>query len=308
MLLPSTKNFSGKAFRFHKLLGRGEDSEVGLYVADGADPIVIKAQFCNDSSAQIKGESEAKMAQVASKAAGVCPAEVSRCAGCGLTGDGMIRAPLATEYSAPCSLAIYPYFKKTLADWLADTYHRTPAQVVSLFQQLVGIVTCLGSKGYYYTDLKPSNFLVSGSASSPRLTIGDLGGLDTKTMKQVVVTPGRLPPQMTANGLDVSKLDQVTSYLLGSMTLEILVRPSRGADASHPVDGFFDCLRRANTDSDSCVGSFLAKLPVSLASGLSMEHPMVRDLVAAALTLLGYQGTFLTAPKVAAVFERPSAV
>lgn len=276
---------------------------MGLYTAPDSEPIVIKAQFCGNEDAKAKGEQEDKMAKAAASAIGICPASVSRCAACSLTGDGMIRVPLSTEYQAPCSLAIYPYFQKTLADWLADTEQRTPFQVVSLFQQLVGIVLCLGSKGFYYTDLKPANFLVSGPMNAPRLTIGDLGGLDTASMKQIVVTPGRLPASMVQQGLDVSQLDQVTAYLLGGMTLELLARPSRGPDASHPVDGFFDCLRHPVKDTDSCVRAFLDRLQTSMAQGLSLKDSMVRNLIAAALTLLGYQNTFLPVKAASAQFS-----
>jgi serine/threonine protein kinase len=303
-LLPSTKVFQGTTYQFRKLLGRGTAGEVGLYQADGTAPIVIKANYCGDRDGETKGAREDQMAKQAAAAVGNCPTSVSRCAACSLTGEGIIRVPLSTEYVAPCSLSIYPYFHKTLADWLADTAERTPAQVVSLFKQLIGIVLCLGSKGYYYTDLKPANFLVSGPMTNPRLTIGDLGGLDTADMKQIVVTPGRLP-HGTAQSLDVSKLDQVTAYLLGSMALELIVRPSRGSDASHPVDGFFDCLRR--TDSDSCVGSLLGKLSTSLVKGLNLSQPRVRDLIAAALTLLGYRGLFLPVTSAAAAFDKADA-
>jgi serine/threonine protein kinase len=303
MLLPSTKVYGGKTYSFHKLLGKGSAGEVGLYTSPGADPIVIKAQFCGDKDAEAKGQREAQTAKSAAEAVGACPTSVSRCAGCSLSGDGMIRMPLATEYQAPCSLAIYPYFQKTLADWLADTETRAPAQVVSLFQQLLGIVLCLGSKGYYYTDLKPANFLVSGPAGAPRLAIGDLGGLDTADMKQIVVTPGRLPAGM-AQGLDVSQLDQVTAYLLGGMALELLARPSRGPDAAHPVDGFFDCLRRPDKDTDSCVRGFLDRLQTSMARGLDLKDPRVSSLAAAALTLLGYQKNFLPAKSAAAAFDK----
>lgn len=300
-LLPDTKNFQGKSYSLVKLLGAGNMGEVGLYQAGSGESIVIKANYCGNPDAQEKGMEEDRKARAAAAAVGNCSAAVSRCAACSLTGDGMIRVPLATEFSAPCSLAIYPYFRKTLADWLADTETRTPDQVTYLFRQLVGIVLCLNSKGYYYTDLKPYNFLVSGPASKPRLTIGDLGGLDTSDTQQLVITPERLPASLVQD-LDVSKLDEVTAYLLGGMTLELLARPSRGADASHPIDAFFDCLRRA--DKDSCLGAFLKKLPISLAKGLSLSQPRIRDLVAAALTLLGYRGLFLTASQVANAIER----
>jgi len=304
-LLPSTKDFQGRSYKFRKLLGKGTTGEVGLYESEGVDPIVIKANYCGDPAAQTKGVREEQLAKAAAAAVGTCDSTVSRCAACGLTGDGMIRVPLATEFVAPCSYAIYPYFKKTLADWLADTTDRTEAQVVFLFQQLVGIVLCLKSKGYYYTDLKPSNFLVSGPASRPRLSIGDLGGLDTAEMQQIVVTPGRLPVELVKD-LDVSKLDKVTAVLLGGMALELLARPSRGADASHPVDGFFDCLG-SGADRDSCVGSFLKKLPTSLANGLKLSQPRIRDLAAAALTLLGYRGFGLTVDQEARAFEEAEA-
>lgn len=293
--LPSTKDFRGKRYKLHKRLGRGANGEVGLYrcsSSQSSPPIVIKANYCGDPAAQRKGEQEARVAQEAAR----------RCAKCSLTGDSILRVPLATEFSAPCSFVVYPYFEKNLSDWLADTLHRTPEQVRYIFQQLVGIVTCLQSKGLVYTDLKPSNFLVSGSNAMPKLTIGDLGGLQEQDkISSVEVSAGRLPKDMREQ-LDVSQIDRVTSYLLGAMALELLVRPSRGADASHPLDAFFDCLNR--TDSDSCVGALLHKLKSSLCPGLSLTSPVVRELVAAALALLGYRSLYMKPKEVANAMKR----
>lgn len=298
--LPQSKDFRGKTYSLRRVLGSGANGEVGLYEAAGADPIVVKANFCGDPDAESKGLSEEKAAKEASGAVGLCSPLVSRCAKCSLTGDSILRVPLETQYEGDCSFVVYPYFRKNLADWLADTLQRTPGQVVYIFQQLVGIVLCLKNAGYMYTDIKPSNFLVSGPVAAPRLTIGDLGGLQKNSdVKSVEVSAGRVPKSMR-NNLNISELDKVTSYLLGGMALELLIRPSRGADAAHPLDSFFDCLSRS--DSDSCVGGMLLRLRESLCPGLSLSDPQVRQLAAAALALLGYRGLFMGPEQVSRAF------
>lgn len=294
--LPPVKDFKGKTYKLTSILGRGASGEVGLYRCDGQDPIVVKANYCRDPDAESKGAKEAQMANQAAAAVGNCDASISRCAACSLTGDSILRAPLSTEYMHPCSFAIYRYEPNTLANWLAANRKRSPEQVVFIFRQLLGIVSCLVAKGFYYTDLKPSNFLVSGSNLRPRLTIGDLGGLDKADMKQLVITPERLPRSLR-QGLDLSKLDQVSAYLLGVMALELILRPSQKADSAHPLDAFLNCLDRE--DNDSCIGGFLASLKSFLAPGLSLGNQRVRDLAAVALTLLGYRGLFLNAQSAA---------
>jgi serine/threonine protein kinase len=300
-LLPRKKDFRGKTYVLSKLLGKGTNGAVGLYYSPAAEPIVIKANFCGDPAAEEKGKNEASKSEAAVSAVGACPYLVSKCAGCSMTGDSIIRQPLSTEFIPPCSYAIYAYFKMNLADWLANTPIRSTQQVLSLFHQVAGIILCLKAKGFIYSDIKPSNFMVSGPNSKPHLTIGDLGGLDTKAMKELVVTPGRLPQGILVD-MDWQKLDAVTAFLFGGLILQLLVRPSLPGDSRHPLDAYFECLQRA--DRDGCTGSLLTQLPASLAGGLSMKDKQIAELTALALTLLGYRHLFLPVEKAMNSFEK----
>lgn len=159
----------------------------------------------------------------------------------------------------------------------------------SIFLQLLGIMLCLKSKGFYYNDVKPSNLLISDNAAGIRLEIGDLGGLDKVGSSHMTITKSRLPPSLVSS-LGWDKADVLASLLLGELTLQLLLRAPLPGEA-HPMDDFLACLQ--NQPLDGCTDVLCGKLRENLADGLSIEEETVRDLMATALILLGYKGMFV---------------
>lgn len=272
----------------------GSDGSVGLYraMAKDKEPLVLKIKDT------ITTDREYEMAHKFLKAVASC----SECPTCKeLNSSNILRVPLSSwKTDNEFSFSVFEFYNLNLAEWLVKNRVRSSSQVISIFSQITSLILCLREIGFYYTDIKPSNFLLSGANSSPRLTLGDLGGLDTKDMKSVTVTPGRLPPGSLKN-LDWAKLDAVTSFLIGGLILQLLVRPSNISDSRHPLDAYFECLQ--TSDGDSCTGSFLSLLPSSLADGLHLKDKGISDLIALSLTLLGYRNLFLPLKEAVHIFK-----
>lgn len=283
-------------FKLEKKLGSGGEGAAAVYVASNGKRVTVKAQFCTSADAYKKGEEEARIAAGAARVLkGGCMPE--NCQGCTVDSNA-IRQPLSTVQVGPCSLALYPYVHLNLAQWLSNTPNRLPWAVLSLFEQAIGIVVCLQDKGYYYSDIKPSNFLViqdSGADSTPRLVIGDLGGLVTKDAKDLQIPTGRVPPTLLKD-FTWNKMDQVTSFMLATLGLELVLRAPSQQDPSSPLDSFFLCLQR--NALDQCIDEVIKTLKSHLAEGLTLEGP-IQGIVAISLALMGYKNAYVR-PAIAA--------
>jgi hypothetical protein len=105
-----------------------------------------------------------------------------------------------TDYRNGGAYALYEYAPENLAEWLARHTTRRAADVVSIFLQIVSILRCLKSRQFFYDDLKPSNLLVwEDGTGSPRVKVGDLGGLDRFNDPNITFTPSRLPPALVTS-------------------------------------------------------------------------------------------------------------
>lgn len=298
-------------FSFERMLGEGGEGAAAVYISSDGKRVTVKVQFCDDVDSQKHGEEEAALAAQAAAAIGdACTTE--GCPGCTVKASA-IREPLSTVQRGKCSFALYPYVQLNLAEWLANTPKRSPQVITSLFEQALGIVICLQDKGFYYTDLKPSNFLViqdNAADLNPQLVVGDLGGIITKDGKAVQLPTGRLPPILLKD-FDWKKMDQVTSFLLATLALELVLRAPSTTDPSAPLDAFFSCLQKNATTSTTaappeCVEDVLGNLKNNIAPGLSLADPQVKALVASALNLMGYRNAYIRPAEIAGLLSQRS--
>lgn len=292
--LPREVLYNGATYRYTKTLGRGGTGAVGLYGDASMGQIVLKVSYCNvPDGLRLATEEAANAASVA--ASGPCaPADVLWRGGDGsLQAAATLRAPLATDFRDGCAYALYEYAPENLAEWLNRHSTRRVGDVVSIFLQVVSILRCLKARQVYYDDIKPSNLLVwdDGSGGPPRVKIGDLGGLDKFNDKSITFTPSRLPPTLR-NQLSWDRVDLLTSFLLGELILQLLIKPPTPGQPN-AMNNFFACLQ--NADRDSCITPLLDHLRRHLAGGLSFKNAQIRDLAALALNLLGHRGLYLTA-------------
>lgn len=290
--LPPEITFNGTTYRYSKALGRGGTGAVGLYGDVGVGQLVLKVSYCNvPDGLRLATEESANAAAVV--ASGACaPADVLwRGGGQAYMAAATVRAPLATDFRDGCAYAIYEYAPENLADWLKRHATRKPADVVSIFLQVVSILRCLKARQIYYDDIKPSNLLVWDDGNGPRVKIGDLGGLDRFNDKSITFTPTRLPPTLR-DQLSWDRVDILTSFLLGELILQLLIKPT-APGASNAMNDFFACLQAS--DKDGCVATLLAHLRTHLAGGLSFKQGQIRDLAALALNLLGFRGLYISA-------------
>ena len=274
--LPPSFEHDGVTFRFERTVGRGAEGAVGLYRSDPGRVLALKASHCGKPAGLAEATEQLQTALELAQ---------TPC------GAAALRAPLAYRWAPPCMHAVYDFVPENLEQWLAAHPARTPAVVTSLFRQLLTILDCLRAAGVHYTDLKPDNFLVRREADAPRLVIGDLGGLGRYGAAAVVVTPRRLPPSLL-RATTWENIDVLTSYLVGVLVLELLLRSPAAGDAARPLDELFACLHRAG--GDECTAAFLTRLRAALAEGLALEQPETLTLAALALNLTGYRGLFVS--------------
>jgi len=289
--LPSQVTYNGTTHGYVRTLGKGGTGAVGLYGDASTGQLVVKVSYCNAPNGRQLAAEEAANAQAVA-ASGACAPGDLLWHGAAVAARDTLRAPLATDYRNGCAYALYEYAPENLAEWLARHTTRRAADVVSIFLQIVSILRCLKSRQFFYDDLKPSNLLVwEDGTGSPRVKVGDLGGLDRFNDPNITFTPSRLPPALR-NQLSWDRIDLLTSFLLGEIILQLLLRP---ATPGHPnaMNDFFTCLQ--DTDRDACATRLVDHLRRHLAGGLSFRDGQVRDLAALALNLLGYRGLYISA-------------
>ena len=295
--LPASLSYKERTYPFSRLLGRGGSGSVGLYGSVSLGFLVLKMSYCGRPNAEALAAVEASNALSLAQS-GSCSSTTTHGP---KAGSELLRPPLATSFREGCAYGIYEYIPDNLSEWLRRKKRRTSEEVTSLFLQLLGILLCLKSKGFYYNDVKPSNLLVSDTAAGLRIEIGDLGGIDRVGDANITLTKSRVPPSMLTD-LGWDRIDVLASFLLGELTLQLLLRaPTPGE--RHPMDRFLACLQAQSTEA--CTEHLAAELRENLADGLSLEDPAVHDLAAIALNLLGYKGLYVPFDRVS---ELPSAL
>jgi len=283
--LPGSLSYKERTYPFSRLLGRGGSGSVGLYGSASLGFLVLKMSYCGHPDAEALATAEASNALSIAQS-GPCSPKTTRGP---TTGAELLRPPLATSFRQGCAYAIYEYVPDNLSEWLRRKKRRTPDEVTSLFIQLLGILLCLKSKGFYYNDVKPSNLLVSDTGAGLRIEIGDLGGVDRIGDANITITKARVPPSIVAD-LGWDRIDVLASFLLGELTLQLLLRAPTAGER-HPMDKFLACLQAQS--AEACTERLCSELRENLADGLSLEDPAVHDLAAIALNLLGYKGLYV---------------
>lgn len=291
-------------FVFERLVSEGGGAAAAIYVSPNKKRVTVKAQYCGDPSAKDRGQREAALAKQAAAAIGNNDCFPEGCRDCRVKATA-VRQPLSTVHKGNCTFALYSHAYPTLPEWLAHTPKRSSSVVMSLFQQALGLILCLKDKGYYYTDIKPSNFVVSDfdSKRGPQLVIGGLGGLVTENSEDVELPVERIPPVMLKD-FNWKKMDQVTSFMLALLALELVLRTPLSTDPRSPLDSFLACIHKNATLASSpappnCLQELVSHLNNNLANGLSLKDPQVQSLVSAALNMLGYHRVYVKPAEIA---------
>lgn len=291
--LPHTVTFGNESFKYKSTLGNGSEGAVGMYQAFSGRKLSVKASQCGITGGRNIGKKELETALQIARQGLKCKQDL--CTSCAYTSSTLLRAPLSYYYKAPCMFSLYEYAPQNLQQWLDTNTNRTPSQVCAFFSQVLTIMLCLGSQGYFYNDLKPDNLLVTSSPEGPKLTIGDLGGIDRKNSPKITITPSRLPKSLT-KPLQWSKIDLIGGFLLGEIGFSLLLRPPQGHDSLHPLDNLLNCIQAHGDNAspvDFCMNQFLPLFRNALASGLSLNDNDVRDVAALSLNLMGYKNVGL---------------
>ena len=296
--LPESFGYKGKSYKFTRFLGSGGVGGVGLYGDPVTGFLVLKVSFCGKSNARELGDAEASNASAAANL-GVCTAlkeqSKSRTARELLFKD-FVRLPISTVFQGSCYFSIYNFYPQNLSEWLSDHPFRTPEQVVAIFLKIHRILICFQSRGFYYNDLKPSNLLVSEKAEELNVLIGDLGGIDRYGDPTVTLTKARLPPADTA-GMTWSNIDVLTSFLLGEILFQMILKNPKDDSEGDVMRNFFSCIQQK--DVKTCLDVIIAKLPALLARNMDPSSVLVKDLAATALALVGYQDTYISYKEIA---------
>jgi serine/threonine protein kinase len=291
--LPASVGYKGTAYPLKRPIGRGGSGSVGLYGSESLGYLVLKVSYCNQEDALQKSQLESDNAR---EAAAMAPCEAAdviwRRGAQSFSPREMLRLPLATAFRQGCAYALYDWFPQNLTEWLQSHPRRRPDDVVGIFLQLVSIFRCLKTRGFYYNDLKPSNLLVwqDSSDTTPRIKIGDLGGLDRAGDPKITVTPSRLPPKLLKQ-LTWQNIDVLGAFLLAELILQLLMRPPKAGER-HAMNDFLQCMHGG--ELDRCASRLLAALRGRLADGLSFDDPRIRDLAALALNFLGFEGLYVS--------------
>jgi serine/threonine protein kinase len=276
MALPASLIYQDRTYPFARFLGRGGSGSVGLYGDEARGLLVLKMSYCGrpDAAALAAREAEAAQAVASGPACGAVPSA------------DLVRAPLATSFREGCAYALYDFVPENLTEWLQRKRKRRPDEVAAIFLQVYNILICLKARGFYYNDLKPSNLLVAETPAGPRVRIGDLGGIDRDGAASITVTKSRLPPSLVTN-LGWDRVGVLGAFLLGELTLQLLLRPPDSGERN-VMNDYLSCLQAQATDA--CGASLFDSLSSGLAEGLALSDPLVRDLAAFAVLLLGYRG------------------
>ena len=292
--LPAKISYDTATYPLKTQLGQGGSGVVGLYGSEAMGYVVLKISYCNDPEGFRKAQSEIQHAQEVAALPACDPQDVMwrRNAAAAFSPRSWLRVPLASNFQNGCAYALYEFIPQNLAQWLQSRPRRRPDDVVAMFLQITSILRCLKRRGFAYDDLKPSNLLVKQDAALgvPRVVIGDLGGLDRQGDSQITVTPSRLPRGLL-RGVSWQNVDVLTSFLLGEIILQLLLRPTLAGER-HVMNEFLKCTHM-NGDVDSCTSELMKSLRGGLADGLSFEDPRIRDLAALALNFLGYKGNYI---------------
>ena len=287
---PSRDSSKEKLFKREKVIGSGGTSIVATYRAEDGERVVVKVSYCGKPDAMATGSREAITALDVSdpKKTDCASAGYSLCSTCRYTAEGLLRRPLSYKYEAPCFYSVYPYVESNLAQWLNRHPKRDPKQVRDFFLQILTVLRCLRTRKYYYSDIKPTNFLVVyNSEGIPHVEIGDLGGLVAYGDKTITISPGQLPDDVRSQ-LSWPTLDTALSVLLGALLLQMLIKSVAPSDAVPPLIDFFACLRGQATEI--CKSELLTAAKTDLAAGISTDDPLSLDLISVALLLIGVGG------------------
>jgi serine/threonine protein kinase len=264
--LPQTVEINGETYTMNSILNEGTNALIALYVNDSSK-IVAKIANCSDPVGKTKQQKQLALVNEAVANITSCKSFSSSC---------MFRLPLKVDTEGPCMIEYYDYIPTNLHEWIESHPERTSDQIKQLFLQLYAILMCLRNAGYWYNDIKGSNFLVKEDGT---LIIGDLNGLNKFNDPNITLTPSHLPPSFTTS-LSWSSLDVVTSFLLGDIILLLLV-------GSSALASFYTCIQSESVDR--CLDSILDILRHKMPATLPITNDAVRDLAAIALILLGYR-------------------
>ena len=177
-------------------------------------------------------------------------------AGCTLFGEDYHALALEDEYAfVMCS----QYYNEGGLDQLLDRYHQSHPDAVSRdwFQalmsqhlsQALSLLTLCRDTGTYFTDIKPSNFLLNSHSGDalPSLVVSDTKSFgvvpDDGVTNQVLFTPGYLAPEVVvceASGFVLTPVDpQAVSYYALGVTMRVYLTGRTDARAGYtPTDDF----------------------------------------------------------------------
>lgn len=289
--LPAEKTVDGTRYKLSRVVGRGTRALVALYasVSNPSDLLSAKVSYCNDPAGRAAQQAKVEQGRKV-VALGSCPKACGACRATDLA--QAVRVPRLVDTSGPCVIEFSTFLPTNLREWLVANSDRTPAQVQSVFLQVLDALLCLRSKGYWYNDVKLSNFLVTAQGD---VVIGDLNGLDAQGQSSISFTPALVPPRLTRN-LFWSTLDPLASFLLGDLVLELLLVTRQNPQ---PLAQFYRCIQ--GDDVDDCLQRIVAQLQTHLAPQLSLQNPKVLDLATMALMLMGYHKSSATLPQLRAL-------
>ena len=296
-----------KLFQRERVIGSGGTSTVTAYMAEDGERVVVKASYCGQPNAMEVGSKEVATALDVVEMRRKTEPGSSAQAAHGGDDPFILRRPLSFKYERPCFYSVYPYVQSNLAQWLGEHPKRDAGLIKDFFLQILSILRSLRTRNYYYTDIKPTNFLVGHDSAgcNPRILIGDLGGLVVRGSARISTSPGRLPEDIKGQ-LSWSSMDVALSVLLGELLLQMLLktRPQEeeapatdvpGGDALAPLDDFLACVRerergkkRSSSSRRPCHTELLGAAKRELAAGIEIEDPLSLDLLCIALLLMGF--------------------
>jgi serine/threonine protein kinase len=283
---PSAERGKDKEYKKESLLGRGGTSAVGSYRASDSERVAVKVSYCGDSDAEQKAEEEIRNARSAVSTADCSKSGYRLCDTCDYAASDLMRLPMASAYVAPCFQAVYPLVRRNLAQWLAKKPKRSSMVIREVFMQILSIMRCLRAAGWWYNDIKPSNFLVMDE-DPVRVQIGDLGGLVRYGDKRVTLSPGQLAKE-TVSSLSWANLNSAVSTLLGELLLQLLMDVEDSSDTNKALAGFFTCVNES--PKGPCENQLLSSVRQGLAEGVLVSDPLVLDMLTIALLLIGFRG------------------
>ena len=197
IVVQSPTTGQSQEYRREKIIGRGGSGIVSTYRAASGERVIMKVSDCGSPTAAETGTQEVETALAVTDAlqTDCAKAGFPLCLHCDYTAKDLVRRPLDYKYVAPCFYAVFPYVQYNLIEWLKAHPRRDPKVVRDMFMQTLTILRCLRSRGYYYTDIKPSNFGIvhRDGKTTPYVQITDLGGITLYGKSNMVISPGRLP-------------------------------------------------------------------------------------------------------------------